>query len=174
MVRVQTADPFPTALGTPYPVKGSARDATDFTEAFVKLQHPSVAQRTVASSAFAGMLHRWFAEIRSEGAPSPHRPVIETVVDRIHADLSVDWSIPRLTALTGMGETLFRREFKAATGLTPARFIRQARLHAAAQLIEQDTYTLAAIAEQLNFSSPFHLSNAFKQHFGIRPSQVTK
>ncbi len=169
-----TTDPLPTALGTPYQVKGSARDGADFVETFVKLQHPSAAQRAVASSTFACMLHRWFAEIRFQGTQSPYRFVIASVIDRIHADLSVDWSLPRLTAAAGIGETLFRREFKSATGLTPARFIRQARLQAAAQLIEHGTYTLAAIAERLNFSSAFHLSNAFRQHFGVRPSQVTR
>jgi AraC family transcriptional regulator len=94
------------------------------------------------------------------------------MIDRIHADLSADWSLPQLTSEAGLGETLFRREFKQTTGLTPVRFIRQARLHAAAQMIEQGTYTLAAIAEQLNFSSPFHLSTAFKHQFGIRPSRL--
>ncbi len=166
-----TTDPFPTALNTPYHAIGDSRDAADFEEAFTKLQHPSAAHRAMASATFACMLHRWFADIRLQRAPSPHRRIIETVIDRIHADLAADWSLPRLTAEAGLGETLFRREFKAATGLTPARFIRQARLHAAAQMIEQGTTTLAAIAEQLNFSSPFHLSTAFKQQFGIRPSQ---
>lgn len=169
-----TADPFPTALNTPYQAAGDTRDAADFEETFTKLQHPSAAQRAIASATFAAMLHRWFAEVRLHTAPSSHRRVIEVMIDRIHADLSADWSLPRLHAEAGLGETLFRREFKAATGLTPARFIRQARLHAAAQMIEQGTYTLAAIAEQLNFSSPFHLSTAFKQQFGIRPSQLTR
>jgi AraC-like DNA-binding protein len=167
-----TSDPFPTALHAPYPVKGTACDERDLQEAFTKLQHPAAAHRAIASATFSLMLHRWFAEIRQQNTPSPHRGVIDTIIDRIHADLSADWSLPRLTAAAGLGETLFRREFKAATGLTPARFIRQARLQAAAQMIEQETYTLAAIAEQLNFSSSFHLSTAFKQHFGIRPAQI--
>lgn len=168
-----TADPFPMVLNSPYHIEGDVKDATDFRETFTKLQHPSAAQRSIASATFSLMLHRWFAEIRLQHIPSPHRAVIEAIIDRIHANLSSDWTLSRLTAEAGLGETLFRREFRKATGLAPARFIRIARLHAAAQMIEQGTYTLAAIAEQLNFSSPFHLSAAFKQQFGTSPSART-
>jgi AraC-like DNA-binding protein len=114
------------------------------------------------------------AEVKLLREPSPHRLIIETMIERIHANSADDWSVPRLAAESGLSESVLRREFRKATGRSPARFVREARLGVAAQLIQQGIYTLATIAEQLNFSSPFHLSTAFKNHFGVSPSELRK
>lgn len=165
------SEPFPAALNTPFHLPNRPEDGLVFDDLFVKLQHPSAADRQVASASFALLLHRWLAELRLRRAPSPHQRVVEGVIDRIHGDLSAGWTLPRLAAEAGLCETLFRREFKRVTGEPPARFILKARLHAAVQLIQQGVYTLAGIAEQLHFSSAFHLSAAFKKEFGVSPSQ---
>jgi len=165
------AGSFPAALNTPFRVQSRPADTPLFEDIFVKLQHPSAAERRVASAGFALLLHRWFAEIRLRRAPSPYQRVIEKVIDQVHSDLSADWTLPRLAAESGLCETLFRREFKRATGESPSRYILKARLHAAVLMIQQGVYTLAGIAEQLHFSSAFHLSAAFKKEFGVSPSR---
>ena len=38
-------------------------------------------------------------------------------------------------------------------------------------MIQQGVYTLEGIAEQLGFSSAFHLSTAFKNVYGMSPSK---
>ena len=167
-----SSDPLPCSLETVYETSGSKADSSDFKQIFAKLQSPAYAARCVASSAFTAMLHRWLAEAKLTREPSPHRRTIETIIERIHDDVSDDWPLPRLSYESGLGETLLRKEFKKATGTSPARFIREARLQAASQLIQQNIYTLAAIAEMLNFSSAFHLSACFKKHFGLNPSEI--
>jgi AraC-like DNA-binding protein len=169
---VNSGAPLPCSLETAYDVHGSDGDAEEFRQIFSKLQSQSYATRCVASASFTALFHRWLAEAKLKKEASPHRRIIETVIERIHNDVSADWPLPRLSKEAGLCETLFRREFKKATGKTPARFIREARLQAASQLIQQHVYTLAAIAEMLNFSSAFHLSTAFKKHFGVNPSEV--
>ncbi|HAS83296.1 MAG TPA: hypothetical protein DCS43_11645 [Verrucomicrobia bacterium] len=165
------AGAFPAAVNTPYCIQSRPADVPLFEDMFVKLQHPSAAERQVASAGFSVLLHRWFAEIRMRREPSPYQRVIEGVIDRIRGDLSADWTLPRLAMAAGLCETLFRREFKRVTGETPSRFILKSRLHAAVLMIQQGVYTLAGIAGQLNFSSAFHLSAAFKKEFGVSPSQ---
>ncbi len=165
------SDVLPVAGGTAFWVSGHPADAAMFAEIFVNLQHPAPAVRHIASAAFSLMLHRWVAEIRMRAVLSPYQRVIEQVIDRIRQTLSDDWPVSRLASEAGMGETLFRREFKRVAGVAPARFIRQARLHAAVLMIQQGIYSLAGIASQLNFSSAFHLSTAFKQEYGVSPSQ---
>ena len=108
-----TADPFPSALNQPFKVRGQSSDVGAFDEIFSKLQHPSIAERAVASATFSTLLHHWLAEIRQRRAPR-YRRVIETIIERIHGDLSANWSLPRLAAEAGLCETLFRREFKRA------------------------------------------------------------
>lgn len=167
-----SSDPLPCSLETVYNIAGSKTDNHDFKQIFAKLQSPAYATRCVASSAFSAMFHRWLAEAKLTREPSPHRRTIETMIERIHDDVSDEWPLPRLSKESGLCETLFRKEFKKATGTSPARFIREARLQAASQLIQQNIYTLAAIAEMLNFSSAFHLSACFKKHFGVNPSDI--
>jgi AraC-like DNA-binding protein len=169
-----SSDPLPCAFSTPYRINGASNDNADFNETFTRLQSRSYPVRCVASSIFCTMLQRWLAEASISRSPTKHREVIEMLIERIHGDISADWSLARLAWESGLCESLLRREFKNATGKPPARFVHEARLQAASQLIQQGVYTLSAIAEMTNFSSAFHLSAAFKKHFGVSPSLVRK
>ncbi len=163
---------LPGPLNIAFDVRGHSSDTDAFEDSFAKLQNPSHAERCVASATFVALLHRWLAEIRLRRIPSSHRQLIEELIGRIHRDVSADWTLAQLTRKSGLSETTLRKEFKKATGCAPARFVREARLQAASQMLQQGIYTLAAIAEQLNFSSAFHLSAAFKKHFGVNPSEM--
>ncbi len=165
-----SSDPMPCAFGTPYRIQSNSGEQEDFERTFTSLQNPSFSTRCTASATFTAMLHRWLAEAELSRSPSKHREVIERVIERIHADITDNWTLARLCWESGMCESLLRREFKKVTGKPPARFIHEARLQAASQLIQQGVYTLSAIAEMTNFSSAFHLSAAFKKHFGMPPS----
>ncbi len=167
----RVADVLPVQRGVPFQVEGHPADATLLEEMFVKLQNPEESERRVASGAFVLLLQRWLAEVRVRAVPAPHQRVIGAIIDRVRGSLSEPWPVSRLVAETGLCETLLRREFKRVTGLSPAQFILQARLHAAVLLIQEGIYSLSGIADQLHFSSAFHLSAAFKKHYGVSPSQ---
>jgi len=164
--------PLPYALGQVYTHNAGNSDHRDFAQCFTKLQHADYSVRAVASATFCMMLQRWLADARLQRERTPHRQIIESIIARIHHDVAGDWSGPRLAREAGLCESTFRAAFKQATGESPARFVRRARLQAAYQMCQQHIYTLASIAEQLNFSSPFHLSALFKKEFGVNPSDV--
>jgi AraC-like DNA-binding protein len=77
--------------------------------------------------------------------------------------------IPRLARELGVAYSYFRREFKRHTGLAPYQYVRQMRLEKARRLIGSSSDSLQAIAERLGFASPYHLSAAFKKHYGEAP-----
>lgn len=162
--------PLPYALNSLYRIKANSRDTGDFRQAFSNLQHHSGRVRCIASALFATMLHRWLAESTTQNERTPHRQIVEKMIEHIHGNVADNWTGPRLARESGLSESTFRMAFKLATGMSPARFIRNARLQAASQMIRQGSYSLAFIAEQLNFSSAFHLSAAFKKQFGVPPS----
>jgi AraC-like DNA-binding protein len=62
---------------------------------------------------------------------------------------------------------LFQREL----GASPMECLRLLRVERAASLLEREALTLATIAERLGYSSQFHLSRSFKQHYGVTPSE---
>lgn len=69
----------------------------------------------------------------------------------------------------GVAYSYFRREFKRHTGLSPQRYLSHLRLEKARRIIGGSDLTLKEIADELGFCSPYHLSAAFRRHFGLPP-----
>jgi AraC-like DNA-binding protein len=78
-------------------------------------------------------------------------------------------AMPALARELGVAYSYFRREFARQTGLAPHAYLLRLRLDKARRLLGNGTAPLKDIAAQLGFSSPYHLSSAFKQAFGISP-----
>ncbi|HSI10260.1 MAG TPA: AraC family transcriptional regulator [Rariglobus sp.] len=79
-------------------------------------------------------------------------------------------SMPALARKLGVNYASFRREFARRVGMAPRQYLMRLRLERAQRLIGTTPFTLEAIAEQLGFSSAFHLSAAFKKRFGVSPA----
>ncbi len=79
-------------------------------------------------------------------------------------------SMPAMARELGVGYAGFRRAFLRRTGMAPRQYLLRLRLERAQRLVGAGAFTLAAIAEQLGFSSAFHLSAAFKKRFGRSPA----
>jgi AraC-like DNA-binding protein len=62
------------------------------------------------------------------------------------------------------------RLFKETLGLGPIECAQALRLELATSLLERTEQTLSQVAERYGFSSPFHLSKAFKQSYGMSPA----
>jgi AraC-like DNA-binding protein len=78
-------------------------------------------------------------------------------------------AIPGLARELGVAYSYFRREFKRQTGLAPYQYVRRMRLEKARRLIGNSSDSLQTIADRLGFASPYHLSAAFKKHYGQAP-----
>lgn len=101
-------------------------------------------------------------------------PPIALAISRAEAALSEQAADPpslrQLAQQVGFGYSYFRREFKAATGVSPGQYVRRLRLERARRLLGTTADTVKAIADELGFSSEFHFSTAFKRQFGISPA----
>ena len=78
-----------------------------------------------------------------------------------------------LASRCGLSERTFYRKFVAATGLTPAQFIQNARLERARTLLATNL-SLKVIATQSGMGSAARLSLAFERKFGLSPSTFRK
>lgn len=103
-------------------------------------------------------------------APAPVSSVAQTALDHIVTHLGDDLSSARIAEEVGLSERhlsrLFLREFEQ----TPARYVRQARVQAAAHLLATTTLTLAAVASRCGFGGAESLRQAFVTAFGVTPS----
>lgn len=79
-------------------------------------------------------------------------------------------SMPALARELGVNYASFRRQFARRVGMAPRQYVMRLRLERAQRMIGATPLTLEAIAEELGFSSAFHLSAAFKSHFGMSPA----
>jgi transcriptional regulator GlxA family with amidase domain len=78
-------------------------------------------------------------------------------------------TVPDLAQAAGMSERSFARVFVAETGLTPARFVEEARLTRAKALLEAGEDPLDRIAERAGYGATDGLHRAFQKALNISP-----
>ncbi|MGN1030624.1 MAG: helix-turn-helix domain-containing protein, partial [Butyricicoccaceae bacterium] len=61
--------------------------------------------------------------------------------------------------------------FKAATGLSPMKYVAQRRIGEAQNLLMNTNISIGEIGERLGFSDSCHFSSTFKRYIGVTPTQ---
>jgi transcriptional regulator GlxA family with amidase domain len=93
------------------------------------------------------------------------RELVAWIGTNPQADLSVDALANRVQ----MSPRHFARAFAAETGCTPARFVEQTRVAAAAELLRRTRWTQDRIAARSGFRSVDALQRAFARRYGVTP-----
>ncbi len=83
--------------------------------------------------------------------------------DRLSEALCLDDLAQKL----GVSHVTLNRSFRRATGMTVFERLRELRMELAADLIRHERRSLTEIAYECGFSSPGHLSTAFRKRFGM-------
>ncbi len=93
-------------------------------------------------------------------------------VDFINAHLAEHPAVGEIAEAASFSSFHFQRLFRAIVGETVAEFTRRVRLETAArQLVHGVKDEITGLAMGLGFSSSQNFAKAFKQHFGVTPSQ---
>ena len=82
-----------------------------------------------------------------------------------------DWSVTTMAGQLAVNERTLQRKIRALTGMTPVNFVTQYRLSEAKVYLQNPSLTIQEIAFDLGFGSQQSFSRAFKQAFGMTPSQ---
>lgn len=75
---------------------------------------------------------------------------------------------------TGMSRANFYRKIKAITGLSPAEFLRNFRLEAAARILRETDKAVSDVFVAVGFSSHAYFSNCFRSLYGVSPSEYAR
>lgn len=119
-------------------------------------------------------LRAWFIRNETE-APGWYRaagdPIVGPVLHRIHDRLDAPWTVARLAAEAGLSRAALAKRFHTLVGKPPMTYVTERRLALAADLLREPGATVASVAPQVGYGSPFALSTAFKRQRGITPQE---
>jgi transcriptional regulator GlxA family with amidase domain len=94
---------------------------------------------------------------------------LREILDAVVADPGADHSIAVMAARAAVSERHLVRMFGEQVGMTPARFVEQARLEAAKVLLATGDYSQEAVARRAGFGGPDTMRRTFRRNLGISP-----
>ncbi|MGX9788527.1 AraC family transcriptional regulator [Mycobacterium sp. MMS18-G62] len=118
------------------------------------------------------VLRTWFD--RDANAPTwwhaEHDAIVGPALKLIYNNPAHPWTVANLAAAVGCSRAVFARRFTEQVGEPPIAFLTSWRLALAADLLQDSQATIAAVARQVGYSTPFALSSAFKRAYGVSPN----
>jgi AraC family transcriptional regulator len=97
---------------------------------------------------------------------------LRAVVEHVEEHLEAGVSLEQLAAVARLSPYHFARQFRAATGLPPHRYVIARRVERARQLLQQDRdLSLAEVAADAGFSDQSQLTHHFKRIVGVTPGR---
>ena len=102
-----------------------------------------------------------------------YRRRLRPVIRHLERHYAEPINLHEMARLAAFSPHHFHRIFKAVTGEAPAAYLRRLRLEAIArQLFYDDDAHITALALEYGFSSSQALAKAFRQRFGVPPSEI--
>lgn len=90
----------------------------------------------------------------------------EFVAEHMH---NVDLSVDDIAEAMCMSRSTLFRSMKRIYGVNPNEYLRQRRLSYAADLLQQNKYTISDICLLVGFNSPSYFSSCFKKQYNVLP-----
>lgn len=116
-------------------------------------------------------------ESKTEDIPMPtnlDNEFMQKVTVLVKENLGKDLTVDTLCAGMNMSRTSFYNKIKALTGMAPNDFIRNIRMQEAAALLKSQRYTVAEVADMMEFADPKYFTDTFKKFYGVPPSIYKK
>lgn len=169
-----TVDPGPIWIrdGNVYTAAG-VTSALDLSLSFIEADFGADTARW-ASRAMVTYLHRPGNQAQMSlftAAPAADHGLVRKVTDHVAERLDGDLSTAALARLARVSPRHLTRLFRAELRQTPGRYVRGARLAAAAQLLAASDLPVSRVAARCGFASAEALRQAFTREYGIAPSQ---
>ncbi|MEV6323724.1 helix-turn-helix domain-containing protein [Nocardia sp. NPDC051787] len=148
----------------------------DMALALVEEQHGAELARNLAKHLVV-FLHRPGGQSQFSvrtSIPAPRTGGVRQVVDAVVADLCADHSLAAMAARAALSERHLSRLFQREIGMTPGRYVKQARLEAAQALLESGDEPMAVVARRCGFGSEETMRRTFVELLGTSPSDYRR
>jgi transcriptional regulator GlxA family with amidase domain len=111
---------------------------------------------------------------KDDEAASVRRWVLQEAQRWIATNPAEDLSVANLANRTGLSSRHFARVFRQEVGVTPATWVKEARVAAARRLLESEKAVPKQVAPQCGFANPDTLRRAFVRLVGVTPAEYRK
>ena len=85
-----------------------------------------------------------------------------------------DFDVQILADCLNMSRSTLARKIRAITGITPSDFIKGIKMKNAAEMLNNPNITISEVVNAVGYTNRKHFSTAFKNMFGISPSEYQK
>ncbi|WP_327350566.1 GlxA family transcriptional regulator [Streptomyces sp. NBC_01304] len=106
-----------------------------------------------------------FIDLPVRPEPSDSPALYDWALRNLHQPLTVD----QLARRAGMSRRTLIRRFHTDTGLPPMRWLLEARLARARELLESGDLTIEAVVRRCGLGTPANFRTLFKAHVGVAP-----
>jgi len=110
----------------------------------------------------------------SRDSPDKGQRLLEAVRSRVVASLPKALDVQALAADYGMSRTHFSHFFRRRSGLTPAHFSTEVRVHEAARLLLETRTPLKQIADACGFANANHFCKVFRRIQHVSPKSYRR
>jgi AraC-like DNA-binding protein len=145
-------------------------------EAIAKLAMPRMYLEGKSLELLAESLHpQYMSGSHAGAAPSMRKDDLEKILlarEILLSMLDRPPSLKELSKKAGINEFKLKNGFKELFGTTVYRLLRDKRLERARALLEQDRLNVSEAACAVGYSNPSHFAAAFKEKYGVNPSEV--
>lgn len=107
--------------------------------------------------------HAYERLAQTEPRPEGER-LLETLRARVLAEPRAPFDVGTLAREHGTSPSAFGHYFRTHTGVSPARFVTEVRLQAAARLLVTSSFPLSRIARDCGFANANHFGKVFRRH----------
>ena len=100
------------------------------------------------------------------------REKLVRAVEYIQDQLDTDLTVSGIAQAVGLSPDHFTRLFKESTGQSPHRYVVEARVRKAKELLATGKFTISEAAFHVGFADQSHLTRHFKRVFGLPPKRL--
>jgi AraC family transcriptional regulator, arabinose operon regulatory protein len=104
--------------------------------------------------------------------PGPVDAALHEITRSIRQDPSRRWTVAELAQRTALSRAQFTRRFTAHAGMSPVRYVIQARIDRAQQLLTETRTSVTNVAITLGYTDIGYFSRQYKRQTGHPPSRA--